>query len=124
MSIRTRLGKLEKVSLSGEADWCPVFETDACGSLIAGEFPQVGLPRMVREKGETSEDFRNRVYRETSRATSDRSEGVHRRLTMETLEGCLKTLARELAEQIPMLLDQLKESEELQFQRKLSTLRS
>ncbi len=124
MSIRTRLGKLEKVSFSDEADWCPVFEKDASGTIAAGAFPEVGLPRLERKEGETSEDFRNRVYRETSRATTSCSKGVHRRLTMETLEGCLKALARELAEQNPMLLDQLKESEELQFPSKLSTRRS
>lgn len=109
MSIRTRIGKLEKVSFGGEPDWCPQFEVDASGGFVAGEFPEVGLARLVRKANEEEEDFRNRVYLETSKMTAGMPDEVYRRLTTETLEGCLRALETEIAKHDPKLLAEMKE---------------
>lgn len=93
----------------GEPDWCPQFEAGASGSFVAGEFPEVGLVRLVRKVDEEDEDFRHRVYLETSRATAGMSDEVYRRLTTGTLEGCLRALETEIAKHDPKLLVELKE---------------
>ncbi|WP_170387001.1 hypothetical protein [Ruegeria atlantica] len=108
MSIRNRIGKLEKVSFSGEPDWCPQFETDASGSLVAGSFPEVGMMRLVRKEGEEEADFRNRIHLETSKKTAGMPDVVYRRLTTVTLEGCLRALEIEIANHYPNLLAELK----------------
>ncbi len=113
MSIRTRLGKLERTAEVSGMELSPTFLTNASGRVIAAELPQLGLQRVFRFDGESEPDFRQRVHLELVKARSERTGPFYELLDTPTLEACQKASEAEIAKHDPTLPAKLKEKGEL-----------
>ncbi|WP_299983896.1 hypothetical protein [uncultured Ruegeria sp.] len=108
MSIRTRIGKLEKAAPIELESLSPEFFRDTSGELTAAELPQLGLARINRIDDEAESDFRQRVYFALVKARSGPAEPFYKRLDTPTLEACREALEAFISTHDPNLLAELK----------------
>lgn len=113
MSIRTRIGKLEKAAPIDAESLRPEFIRDSSGKVVAAELPLLGLSRVNRLEGETEPEFQQRVHLDLVKAHSGHVGPFYELLDNPTLEACRGALEAYIAAHDPNLLAKLKENGDL-----------
>lgn len=110
MSIRTRVGKLERAAPIDPASLSVRFIAEPFGKVVAAELPELGLSRVNRLDDEAESDFRERVHLLLAKAHSGRPGPFYELLDTTTLEACLSANIAFISKHDPNALAKLKES--------------
>lgn len=113
MSIRNRVGKLERSVPIDPASLSLKFIAEPSGKVVAAELPELGLSRVNRFQDEAEANFRERVHLLIVEAHSGRSGPFYELLDTSTLEACLSATKAEISKHDPNLLAKLKENGDL-----------